>query len=51
MSSIPGLSLPNAVDVTEFVDLYIRYWIIPVWLLAGFTDWMCYRRDAVRCTA
>ncbi|AKC72500.1 hypothetical protein MB84_16770 [Pandoraea oxalativorans] len=33
--------------MSDFVDLYIRYWIIPVWLLAGFADWVCHRRSRI----
>ncbi|VVD98289.1 diguanylate cyclase [Pandoraea nosoerga] len=48
---LSGLISPKAVDVKEFVDLYIRYWIIPLWLLAGFADWMCHRRTHIERNA
>ncbi|VVE60029.1 hypothetical protein PCA31118_00097 [Pandoraea captiosa] len=37
--------------VADFIDMYIRYGIIPVWLVAGFADWLCHRRTHIEANA
>ncbi|AJP58086.1 hypothetical protein UC34_16130 [Pandoraea vervacti] len=37
--------------VADFIDMYIRYGIIPVWLMAGFADWLCHRRTHIEANA
>lgn len=38
-------------SVAEFVDFYIRYAIIPAWLLAGMADWACHRRTHIEANS
>ncbi|ANI21756.1 hypothetical protein AB870_03055 [Pandoraea faecigallinarum] len=54
LQPLPAMALPSprAVgNVADFVDMYIRYGTIPVWLLAGFADWMCHRRTRIEANA
>jgi hypothetical protein len=27
----------------DFIALYLMYFLVPLWLLAGFADWLCHR--------
>lgn len=38
-------------SVSEFVDAYLRYAIVPAWLIAGLADWACHRRAHIERNA
>lgn len=37
--------------VENFIVLYLMYFIVPLWLLAGFADWLCHRSSDIEHTS
>lgn len=35
----------------EFAQLLLMYFLIPLWIAAGFADWICHRRSDIEHTA
>ena len=40
-----------AVPMTQLSELYLMYFIVPLWLAAGVADWICHRRAGIECTS
>jgi len=38
------------VDVAEVTAAYLLYVVVPVWLVAGFADWLCHRASSIETT-
>ena len=36
---------------TYLSELYLMYFIVPLWILAGVADWICHRRAAIERTS
>lgn len=38
-------------SLENFIALYLMYFLVPLWLLAGFADWWCHRRTGIEHTS
>jgi hypothetical protein len=47
-----GLPEPREpMSAAELVDGYLRFFVVPLWLAAGFADWLCHRRSHIESTS
>ncbi|EJO61292.1 diguanylate cyclase [Burkholderia multivorans] len=38
-------------SATELADGYLRFFVLPLWIAAGFVDWLCHRRSQIASTS
>ena len=46
-----AVTMTNDMDQTQFAQAVLLYFILPLWLAAGFADYLCHRRSGIEHTS